>query len=228
MKTFEFDIIKKNRKYFAASRVTRFSDSDTQRYKCKILIDSSSENLTCGTHDLTVDDISIRTKYGTDLIYRLSREFEVQSGSDVYAIKTDYNADFCDSAKKLGARWDSDDKSWVFPGFVSDEAEELDAIYNSERVAVEILINEDLYEQGVNKIMGIPISKSSGRDSGAIICEGVALIAGCMTSGGSIRNWYNVIREKTVIRLEMPVELVRLHQESGCEKFTINIIDSGK
>jgi hypothetical protein len=67
MKTITIIIEKKNRKYFAAK---------VNGYKCKLLIDENSEGLELGTHELLVNDISVRSKYGTDLIYSVYKKTE--------------------------------------------------------------------------------------------------------------------------------------------------------
>ncbi len=65
--TRSFEIVKKNRKYFAAR---------TKGYDCKIVIDDLSRDLEPGEHELMVEDISVRSKYGTDLIFRLTHDAE--------------------------------------------------------------------------------------------------------------------------------------------------------
>ena len=66
-----FNVIKKNRKYFAAT-------TDNNK-SCKILIDDYSKDLALGEHFLAVKDISVRSKYGTDLIYKLAANVEEQT-----------------------------------------------------------------------------------------------------------------------------------------------------
>ena len=56
MKTLNLNITKKNRKYFACSH---------NGHDVKLVIDGASENLEVGEHELLVEDVSVRTKFGT-------------------------------------------------------------------------------------------------------------------------------------------------------------------
>lgn len=176
------NILKRNRKYFAA-------ETDSKR-KCKLLIDSNSENLELGEHCLAIEDISVRSKYGTDLIYKLSVSAEVQAEQGIVSLKADYNSQLVKECRKLGGSWDKEQNAWIFPGFVADEVEELDEIYNSAPITVEITAIEEIraYGKGI-EFLGRPLCRAFGRDSGARIDSDIALISGYATSGGSQKNW---------------------------------------
>lgn len=70
MKTITLDLIKKNRVYFKCLTTTG--------YEVKLKITQKSENLQLGKQDLLVNDISVRTKYGTDIIYDLEAGRKMQ------------------------------------------------------------------------------------------------------------------------------------------------------
>jgi len=72
----EFEIIKKKRKYFAAKTGTK---------KCKILIDENSDGLEIGAATLAVEDISVKSKYGIDYIYRLVASADEQKDAGLFA-----------------------------------------------------------------------------------------------------------------------------------------------
>ena len=209
-----FNIIKRNRKYFAAIKGS---------YKCRILIDSNSDGLEIGEHQLDVEDISVRTKYGVDLIFKLKGSAEEQSSAGICTLRTPrYNSVLVEKCRTLGGKWDRDAKAWVFSGLVSGEVDLLDEIYNSDLVGVE-LTAKDLVSQrhAPVEFAGFSLAKASDRDSGAVLCDGVALIAGKVRSGGSVKNWVTVVEEGTVLRMEVPRSLIKFADQSD---FDIKLI----
>jgi len=195
-----FNILKRNRKYFAATK---------NGYKCKILIDENSESLENGEIMLAVDDISVRSKYGTDLIYRLSASAQQQSVADICTLRAPYNANLVSRCRELGGVWDSDQSAWIFPGFVADEIEKLDEKYNSEPTDIELEFNETASKrEGPVCLAGFKLAESFGRDSGAKLEPGIAMISGGIASGGSRKNWKTVIRQGTRLRLTVPLDCV--------------------
>ncbi|MGR5173528.1 hypothetical protein ACPV4O_20180 [Vibrio owensii] len=209
------NIIKRNRKYFAAET--------NSKHKCKLLIDSNSENLELGEHFLALEDISVRSKYGTDLIYKLSVSAEAQAEQGMVSLKADYNSLLVKKCRKLGGSWDKEQNAWIFPGFVSDEVEELDDIYNSVPITVEITAIEEILEYGKGiEFLGRPLCRAFGRDSGARFDNGIALISGYATSGGSHKNWATILNEDSVLRLEVPLKILEIHQD---DRFNVKIIE---
>ncbi|TOH44903.1 hypothetical protein CGI81_18680 [Vibrio parahaemolyticus] len=208
------NIIKRNRKYFAAEK--------NDKHKCKLIIDSNSENLELGEHCLAVEDISVRSKYGTDLIYKLSASAEAQAEQGIVSLKADYNSLLVKKCRKLGGSWDKEQNAWIFPGFVSDEVEELDEIYNSALITVEITAIEEIREYGKGiEFLGRPLCRAFGRDSGARFDSEIALISGYATSGGSQKNWATILNEDSVLRLQTPSKILEIHQD---DRFDVKII----
>ena len=196
-----FNIIKRNRKYFEAKK---------DGYDCKILIDKNSEGLELGEHTLAVEDISIRSQYGVDLKYKLKASAAEQQSAGICTLKTpSYNALLVEKCRALGGKWDPDARAWVFSGIVSDEIEALDEIYNSDPVAVELTAKSELsaWHAPVD-FLGFSLARATGRDSGAKLADGVALMSGKIASGGSMKNWATVIRDGSVLRLEVPRALI--------------------
>jgi hypothetical protein len=154
-----------------------------------------------------VSDISVRSKYGTDLIFKLTSSIEEQEESGICTLKTTfYNKILVDKCHNLGGKWDADQKAWIFSGIVEDKVEMLDEKYNSKMIPVEISFIER-YGSDTNEpldLIGFNIATATGRDSGARIGRGVSLIKGSLTSGGSIKNWCTVARKGTVIRMHIP------------------------
>lgn len=215
MKTVE--ILKRNRKYFAAS---------AGGYKCKILIDSNSEQLEVGTHELELTDISVRTKYGTDLIFKLSSDIETQKSAGFCTLKTEfYNSILVEQCRKLGGNWDSGSGAWVFSGLVESEIEALDELWNSELIGVEIEVLNDLSKwQGPVEFYGFTIARAFGRDSGAKLAEGISLMNGRVNSGGSVKNWTTCIDGGSIIRMYMPKLIIDLAKKEHEDALKITII----
>lgn len=200
MKTFK--ILKRNRKYFSAQL-------ESGR-PCKLLIDANSESLELGDHTLEVDDISVRSKYGTDLIFKLNAPAQSIASAGICSLKTPtYNALLVEQCHRLGGKWDADEKAWIFSGLVANEVELLDEKYNSELLNIEITFNESVsaHCSGVT-LAGFRVASASGRDSGAKLASGIALISGDIGSGGSYKNWKTVIKEGAVIRMQIPMDCI--------------------
>lgn len=205
MKTITLNIIKKNRKYFKAE----FESG----CPCKLRITPESDHLEPGKHELLVHDVSVRSKYGTDLIYEMIGEQKQEDGV-VTLQHPKYNDIVHDECKKLGGRWDSENKAWVFPKMVEDEVEQLDEIFNSEWVTVEIVAGEKCCAHtGPLTFCGYTVAKAWGRDSGAKLADEVALIEGKIYSGGSMKNWYTEASESSVFRLEVPKLVLEEYQK---------------
>ena len=197
----EFNILRRGRKYFTAT---------TGAYTCKILIDAASENLDLGPQTLDVDDISVRSKYGTDLIFKLKTSAKEQEQAGICTLRHfRYNHDLVERCRELDGLWDRDAKAWVFSALVEDQVELLDIYWNNDIVHVQITLPNGLTArcQAVT-IGGYTIATASGRDSGATVAQGVALISGDVDSGGSRVNWETEIAEGSVLRLRMPKALI--------------------
>lgn len=201
METKTFNIIKKNRKYFAAT---------VNGYKCKIVIDDNSQALEVGEHELIVDDLSKRTKYGTDLIFKLAADVQKQLAAGIVTLSHhQYNSKLVTKCRDLGGRWSAEADCWVFRDIVEDRVEQLDEIYNSPLIAIEITALSDIDgEKGPVTFCGYTIARAYGRDSGAKLGDGVSLMSGSIDSGGSVKNWKTSINEGAVFRLYIPEELL--------------------
>lgn len=215
MQTIILNVLKKNRKYFACTTETG--------YKARLLIDDNSSGLELGEQELTVNDLSKRTKYGTDLIFALAADLETIKSSGIVTLSHFmYNADLVDDCKQLGGKWDAEEKCWVFSDIIADKVELLDSIYNSDLVSVEITnIAKDCDGDGEYIIgdkkpvyfLGYVIARASGKNSGAVLGDNIALMLGTIESGGSVKHWETVITNHSVFRLKIPSLL--LDQYSG-------------
>ncbi len=197
----EIEILKKGRKYFQC-----LVDG---KYKCRLLIDDASEHLEPGKHVLELEDISVRSKYGTDLKFKVRGGSEPESVGVVTLCPEVYNKNLVDAAHQLGGSWDADAKCWVFSGIVSDKVDELAEVWESPLVPVEVEFEETIYGyKGPAFWAGFEIARAWDRDSGAKPAKGVSLVKGKVDSGGSRANWKTVVQEGTVVRLMVPEGLL--------------------
>lgn len=199
----EFKILKKNRKYFACE----FESG----CPFKLLIDSNSQGLDIGDHTLDLIDNSVRSKYGTDLKFSLKASPEEIKSAGICTLQHDrYNKTLHSKCKQLGGKWDSESCAWIFSGLVENEVEDLDEIYNSELASVELSVNHDGVYSHTDAvyIAGYKAAQAFGRDTGAKLSDGIAVISGGFTSAGSMKNWCTQVREGTVIRMQIPEKLL--------------------
>lgn len=217
MKTITLNVIKKNRVYFKCTH---------NNYDVKLLIDDKSINLELGEQELLVDDISVRTKYGTDLIYQLAVDSEIQkiAKNKIVTLCADYNQFLVDACRRLGGRWDASAKAWVFTSLVENEVEELDELYNSKKIVIEITALEDCYScTAPLTFCGYTIATATGRDSGAVLAENIACLNGDIKSSGSMKNWSTRAIEGSIFRLQIPCLVLEKfigleHQHWTCKK----------
>jgi hypothetical protein len=199
MKTITLNILKKNRVYFACT--------NDQNYPCKLKITETSKNLEIGKHELLVNDISVRSKYGIDVIYEL--ESVVDSNSICTLRHARFNTEFVSECKNLGGKWDADERAWIFSSIVSDRVDELEFLYNSESVNIEIKALDCIYRgQDSVYFLGYSLAKATGRDSGATLGNDISLMSGEIKSAGSAKNWVTEISEGTTFRLSISRELL--------------------
>lgn len=200
MITKKLEVIKKNRVYFKCK--------NEAGYFVKLRVTPESENLELGIQDLIVNDVSVRTKYGVDIIYELVGVKKEDSG--IITLKHHaYNSTLVSACKQLGGRWDAEEKVWVFDDIVEDQVQELDYLYNTEIVPIEIEAKGDIsvWHNTVD-FCGYTIARAYGRDSGAKLGDGVSKIKGGATSGGSMKNWTTEVSEGSVFRLKVSRPLI--------------------
>lgn len=207
-------IIKKNRVYFACE----FESG----CKFKLKIDDKSRDLEVGkTHALLLEDNSVRSKWGSDLIYSVVGEHKKDEIVTLRHFK--YNSELVGKCKKLGGKWDAENEAWVFSKIVEDEVLDLDEKYNSKIVWLEIEATDDCY-RGKSELdfCGYTIARAAGRDSGATLADGVYLTSGKVHSGGSMKNWATCAQEGTKIRLQVPESIAKSFIEDGEAEYPIS------
>ena len=196
-----FDILSKGRKYFKAT---------TDGYKCRILIDEASETLNFGEQTIEVEDISIRSKYGTDLIFKLPEAIEDQETNGIVSLHTDYyNTALIARCRELNGQWDENVKSWIFSSIAEKEVELLDEKYNSKKVSIEIKFLKDVEGfNGAVNLGGFDLAVVYSKKSKLQLCNGAVLIYGSIYNSGGIQKWSTVINRYTVLRIRVPEKCI--------------------
>lgn len=193
MKMITLDVIKKNRVYFKCK--------NERGYEVKLKVTTKSENISLGKNNLLVKDVSVRTKYGTDIIYDMEEKIE---SDKIITLKSKFNRELVKCCKNLGGKWDKDSQAWIFSSSVEDKVEELDELYNSRQITIEITAKQNVYgSQEAVYFCGYGLAYATSRDSGAKLFDDVALINGECTSGGSSKNWLTMILENSKLRLKI-------------------------
>lgn len=124
---------------------------------------------------------------------------------------TPYNAEFVSKIKGIGGRrWDSADRCWCVPEseietvrqFMQEVYGETDQPNEGEKVTARIIFNSEVSELRESVVLfGKTIARAWGRDSGARVGDDVTLVSGKISSGGSMKNWYTVVEEGSVVLL---------------------------
>lgn len=140
------------------------------------------------------------------------------------SVQTPFHPDFPARAKKLGGRWDGSRKAWAFDQrdeatvrklcvsiFGTDGSAETAADVLTVRAPVKVCDNE-----GTSLwLCGRKIASVLGRDSGARLGDGIVVVAGGFSSGGSMKNPRITSRDGTVIEVrDVPRALAeKIHGE---------------
>lgn len=214
--TAKINLISKGRKYFKA----KLND----KYDCKFVIDNNSEKLELNTdYELIVEDVSIRTKFGTDLIFSMITETKKQEG--VVCLQHDrYNTLLVRECQNLAGKYDVETKSYTFNKIYEKEVEELDWEFNSDLVTVDIKAKEDIIGSHDSVYFcGYPIVRAFGRDSGAKLCQDIGMISGKIGSGGSVKNWSTRINKGAIFRLQLSKNLLEEYRKIEESEWEITI-----
>ena len=104
-----------------------------------------------------------------------------------------YNTEFVSKARALKGKWET--PFWVFDTRVEEHVLNavrscfgVDGTEDYQTCVLTVCLDEWADKSGV-EVLGRPIAKAWGRDSGAKLCEDVICVEGTYTSGGSVKNW---------------------------------------
>ena len=125
------------------------------------------------------------------------------------SIVTPYNREFVNRIKQLGGRWNASDKAWeIDERSIEAVRKVMREVYGQddrpqELVDVRVTVGKSrLYaDRGPVTLFGKIVASAFGRDSGARVGEGVAILSGGVESGGSRNNWKTVVLPESVIMI---------------------------
>ena len=132
----------------------------------------------------------------------------VTEKEDKIEVSTPYIESLPLKFRNMGGKWDSIKKVWVFK---KEDKERVEAFLskffgfdiNSKRVAAIVTARERVSaERACVSFKGFVLAQAWGRDSGARVGEGVALVSGDIDSSGSVKNWYSAIEKGAVFSIE--------------------------
>jgi len=159
---------------------------------------------------------------------------EIQNvGNDQIGVICPYTSKFVNAAHALNGKWDGN--MWVFDDVLLDIIKtKLMDIYCTdgspcERVSIKITAIKDLSStQDSVTFFGLPIAKASGRDSGAKVCDGAAMISGKIGSGGSRQYWTTWVSEGSeFIVKDLPIAwLQKISERWSIEQYGASKVDA--
>jgi hypothetical protein len=127
----------------------------------------------------------------------------IKSGSELF-VDTPYNSRFVKAAKDMGGKWNGG--NWKFDARDEQRVRELCmATYGSDGVTSDLVTLRitlgpgDGEYAGPVELHGRTIARALGRDSGAKLGDGVVLLEGGFSSGGSVKNWRTTVKEGTTV-----------------------------
>lgn len=185
----------KKEKIFILRRVDAHYIATINGEVCKIL---TNQNLMLGPQELDVNDISVRSSFGDDLVYELvpdKKKFDGQC-----TLMATSNRIMEDRCRMLSGEYDPAARVWTFSNLVADEVKKIDEKYNSELVPIEITFVSDKYNHNLEiRLAGILIVQYHEQFSTGKMCNGAALIVGTTMSDGSRK-----IAKGSVLRMFIP------------------------
>ena len=194
MKTLTLDLFKKDRVYYKCK--------DDKGRIVKLKITAKSNGLSLKKHELLVRDVSLRTKYGTELIYDMEAENETK---EITTLQVRYNIYLTNECKNLGGRWDNKNKVWVFPKIIEDKVEELELKYCTDFINIEIKsLKEIEFERVPAHFLGYLLANYNNLAENINLVQGISLINGTFKRRGSRKYWIILIEKGMILRLEIP------------------------
>lgn len=183
------------------------------KYNAKLLKSNLTEDFEIdGEYSALAEDLSVVSKYGTSLKYNL---VSTELNSEPIIFQTEKpNVYLIEELKKLGGKYDKDDNVWVLNDFVKDRVEDLEEIYNSSEILIEVSVEKERSLDSLNLFGYDLIKLVNGRDKGTYQMADVAMISGTSKSGGSANNPKVIVSSDTVLRFKLPKKLFEMHIEN--------------
>lgn len=155
------------------------------------------------------------------------------------SVYTPYNAEFVKRIKQIGgAKWNGGQRCWTVPadtvdivrGIMTDVYGETDIPDGGKKLRLRVTVLTDIEEYTAPvSFFGKNLASARGRDSGAIVGDGVSLERGEIDSSGSARNWTSRVKEGAVFVLsDVPESLYERDKDAeqwGNRIFDVKIIE---
>lgn len=150
----------------------------------------------------------------------------VQRGKKIL-VTAPYNPDANARFRELGGKFDRGTKSWTFPNLVKEELAETlmdhyfeDGFLPVRRGVVKIKANHSFgCTHTPIRFAGRILGRAKSRDGGARISDGVNVLSGSLTSGGSVKNWETRIAEDSVLAVhDMPESIMEFYEKDPDRK----------
>ncbi len=130
-------------------------------------------------------------------------------GNGKIAVDSPYNPVFVKRIKKAGGKWNASNRTWEVDERSIDTVRSImREVYGQddlpqELVTVKVTIGDKSLEEWRAPVVlfGRTIASARGRDSGARPGEGVCFEKGGCDSGGSMKNWYTIVRAGSEITI---------------------------
>jgi hypothetical protein len=157
-------------------------------------------------------------------------------GNGKIAVDTPYNPSFVSKIKKAGGKWNASNRTWeVDERSVDTVRSIMREVYGQddlpqELVTVKVTIGDKSIDEWRAPVVlfGRTIASARGRDSGARPGEGVCFEKGGCDSGGSMKNWYTIVRAGSEITI-YDVPRLAVEQKIGWDEAygTFEVIENG-
>lgn len=144
-------------------------------------------------------------------------------------VRSPWNEEFVSKARNaLSGKFVNGE--WVFDVYNEQRVrQELMEFYGTDGVTTDVctvrvtLDEDDDTKCGAITVCGRPVAKASGRDSGASLSPGIVLLEGGFNSGGSVKNWYTVVKggRAVVLIRDFPGVTARKLVEQGKDWISI-------
>lgn len=132
--------------------------------------------------------------------------FKIITSATQVKVISPYNTNFVAAAKNAGGKFDRSSNAWVFD--IRDEARARALClkyYGTDGLVADLITLRVEYKEerfaGRDSLTvnGRPIARATGRDSGAVICDGIILLTGGFRSAGSFNNWGTEAKAGTAV-----------------------------
>ena len=169
-------------------------------------------------------------------------EVAIETVGNEVQVTAPYNIDFVREARNLGGKWKSFEKLWIFPVAQKDRISNVCMrIFgcDGETEPATCTIRITAHYRGTTSddrtpllFCGRQVAYGFARDSGARLSDGVVLLEGNVSTGGSRKWWCVNVDGGSVFELsEFPVSLLSKAKEEVADKYSdwddLKILDDG-